>query len=126
MSGKLELNRFVDELRFIMNRKGINQGTYNMHLMGVATGGLTPGGPGMNFVTQGNTNPMLGMGSRNTRAEQLNPHLEQQRSIFRTSIDDQYFEDLVKATYLKGETVYKYFANKASSSDETLLPNTFS
>jgi hypothetical protein len=69
MSGKLELNRFLDELRFIMNRKGINQGTYNMHLMGNPVGGLTPGGPGMISVTQGNTNPMLGMGSRNTRAE---------------------------------------------------------
>lgn len=76
MSGKFELSQFLNELRFIMNRKGVSEGTYNMHLMGnTMGGGLTPGGP--NFVTQGNTNPMLVMGSRNTRSEQLNPHLEQ-------------------------------------------------
>ena len=73
-----------------MNRKGMTEGIYNMHLMGNTMGGLTPGGPAgiTNQITQGNTNPMLGMGSRNTRAEQLNPHMDQQRSIFRTNIDD--------------------------------------
>jgi hypothetical protein len=45
LSGKLELNQFLNELRFIMNRKGIQEGTYNMHLMGGARSGLTPGGP---------------------------------------------------------------------------------
>ena len=54
-----------------MNRKGIMEGVYNLHLMR-PTSGITPGGGLM--ITPGNTNPMLGMGSRNTRAEQLNPY----------------------------------------------------
>ena len=45
LSGKLELNQFLNELRFIMNRKGMTEGIYNMHLMGNTMGGLTLGGP---------------------------------------------------------------------------------
>jgi hypothetical protein len=99
LAGKFDLNQFLYDLRIIMNRKGIMEGVYNLHLMR-PTSGITPGGGLM--ITPGSTNPMLGMGSRNTRAEQLNPYLDQERAIFRSSIEDIYFEDLVKATYLKG------------------------
>jgi hypothetical protein len=58
-----------------MNRKGIAEGIYNMHLMG--NSGLTPGfQPGLN-ITPGNNNPMLGICQRNTRAEQVNPQMDQ-------------------------------------------------
>lgn len=71
LAGKFDLTQFLNDLRIIMNRRGIMEGVYNLHLMG-PTSGLTPGGGLM--ITPGNTNPMLGMGSRNTRAEQLNPY----------------------------------------------------
>ena len=68
---------------------------------------------------------MLGMCQRNTRAEQVNPQMDQQRKNFQSTIDDQFFEQLVKATYLKGETVYQYFLSKASTQDQTLSINVF-
>ena len=68
---------------------------------------------------------MLGMCQRNTRAEQVNPQMDQQRKNFQSTIDDQFFEQLVKATYLKGETIYQYFLSKASTQDQTLSINVF-
>lgn len=41
LGGKIELNQFLNDIRYIMNRKGIAEGIYNMHLMG--NSGLTPG-----------------------------------------------------------------------------------
>jgi hypothetical protein len=80
----------------------------------------------MQNITSGGMNPMLGVGARNTRAEQVNPYRDQERSNFRCPIDDKYFEDIVKATYLRDETVYKFFADHASrDGQETLLPNDF-
>jgi hypothetical protein len=122
---KFQVPRFTSDLKIIINRKGIKEGTYNMHMLNnkskTRSGGVTPG----DFnITPGNNNPLLGMGSRNTRHEQLNPHSDKQRAVFTINIEDRYFEDLVRATYLRGESVYQYFANNASR-DGVLLPNTF-
>lgn len=89
--GKFDLNQFINDIRYLMSRKGISEGIYNMHLMGNMMGGLTPafqGGVNTTYITPGNNNSMLGMCQRNTRAEQLNPHMDQQRSIFYSNIDD--------------------------------------
>lgn len=54
------------------------------------------------MYTSGHINPMLGMGSRNTRTEQLRKISDMERNAFRIAgVADSYFEDLVKGTYLK-------------------------
>jgi hypothetical protein len=74
---KFQISKFIGDLKIIMTRKGVQEGTYNVHMLNnkmkvTGPAGVTPGG-NLN-VTPGNNNPLLGMGSRNTRHEQLNPH----------------------------------------------------
>lgn len=62
-----------------------------------------------NMYISGHINPMLGMGVRNTKTEQIKAISDRERNAFRINVADSYFEDIVKGTYIKSQTVYQYF-----------------
>lgn len=100
-----------------MQKAGIIPGTYTQHLTpgfgGGALGSATTAETRLVAPNQWTgyvpTNP--GLGSRNTRTEQLEGSLDFERRSFHTSLSESYFEQLVMSTYVAGQTVYEYFLN---------------
>ena len=93
--------------------KNFQQGIYSQQMMGLSgqTAGL-----GKIDITSGHINPMLGSGERNTKTEQVQRISAQTRQGFVIgNVADSYFEDIVKGTYIKGETVYHYFLSFSQS-----------
>lgn len=108
LGGQMAINAFMDDLRMIMMRKNIARGNYT----------LTPGqGPlgGATNVLPGNINPLLGMPVRNTKAETLRRIDDYERNGYRSQVEPHFFEDLVKGTYVRGQTVHDYFLAYASN-----------
>lgn len=106
--GQMAVNAFMDDLRRVMMRKSIARGNYT----------LTPGqGPlgGATNVLPGHINPLLGMPVRNTKTETLRRVDEYDRNMYRSQVQERQFEDLVKGTYIRGQTVHEYFLAYASN-----------
>jgi hypothetical protein len=105
---QMAVNGFMDDLRRIMMHKNIARGNYTL------TSGQGPLGGATN-VLPGNINPLLGMPVRNTKTETLRRINDYERNAFRSQVEAQYFEDLVKGTYVRGQTVHEYFLAYASN-----------
>jgi hypothetical protein len=52
---------------------------------------------------------MPGTASRNTKTELVKNVADHERFHFQSSIDLSRFEDIVKGTYIKGQTVHDFF-----------------